>query len=82
MRGEQIVDVVAAANMLDQPVPAISAKAALTSGPQTLAALTTLVESAKREGLHRPVADIKFLPPIPDPSKFFRVGKKHREEVR
>ena len=34
--------------------------------------------------LLRPIAGVKFLPPIPDPSKFFCVGKnnrKHREEL-
>ena len=40
---------------------------------------------AERDGLHRSVAGVKFLPPIPDPSKFFCVGKnnkKHREELK
>ena len=84
VRGEHVVDVVAAANTLNQPVPAMSVKAALTSGPQTLTALKALVDSAGRTGLQRPIAGLKFLPPIPDPSKFFCVGKnnrKHREEL-
>jgi acylpyruvate hydrolase len=82
--GENIVDVVAAANALHRSVPATSVKSALTSGPQTLAALQELVTAAERAKLQRPLAGLKFLPPIPDPSKFFCVGKnnrKHREEL-
>jgi 2-keto-4-pentenoate hydratase/2-oxohepta-3-ene-1,7-dioic acid hydratase in catechol pathway len=83
--GEHVIDVVAAANALRRPVPATSVKAALTSGPQTLTALQSLVDAAASEGLWRPAAAVKFLPPIPDPSKFFCVGKnnrKHREELK
>jgi acylpyruvate hydrolase len=82
--GDHIVDVVAAANALHRAVPAISVKMALTSGAHTLAALKELVAVAEKEKLLRPVAAVKFLPPIPDPSKFFCVGKnnkKHREEL-
>jgi acylpyruvate hydrolase len=82
--GENIVDVVAAANTLHRAVPATSVKSALTSGPQTLAALQELVTAAERANLFRPLSSVKFLPPIPDPSKFFCVGKnnkKHREEL-
>ena len=85
VRGEQMVDVVFAANALHRPVPATSVKAALTSGPETVDALQALVDKAQQEGLLRPAADVKFLPPIPDPSKFFCVGKnnkKHREELK
>src|SRR3954453_13200831 len=85
VRGEHVIDVVAAANALRRPVPATSVKAALTSGPQTLTAVQSLVDAAAGEGLWRPVATVKFLPPIPDPSKFFCVGKnnkKHREELK
>jgi acylpyruvate hydrolase len=85
VRGEHVIDVVAAANALRRPVPALSVKAALTSGPQTLAALQSLVDAATGAGLQRPVATARFLPPIPDPSKFFCVGKnnrKHREELK
>lgn len=85
VRGDRILDVVAAANALHRPVPAISVKAGLTSGPQTLAALRELAESAEHKGLYRPTAEVRFLPPIPDPSKFFCVGKnnkKHREELK
>jgi acylpyruvate hydrolase len=84
VRGDDIVDVVAAANALHRPVPATSVKMALTSGPQTIAALQELAGSAERAKLLRPLAGLKFLPPIPDPSKFFCVGKnnrKHREEL-
>lgn len=84
VRGEKIVDVVAAANSLQQAVPATSVKTALTSGAQTLAALQELVVAAERAGLVQPIAGMKFLPPISDPSKFFCVGKnnkKHREEL-
>jgi 2-keto-4-pentenoate hydratase/2-oxohepta-3-ene-1,7-dioic acid hydratase in catechol pathway len=84
VRGDHLVDVVAAADALRRPVPATTVKTALTSGPQTIAALEELADAAERAGLLRPVADLKFLPPIPDPSKFFCVGKntkKHREEL-
>ena len=84
IRGDDIVDVVAAANALRRPVPATSVKIALTSGPQTIAALEELAAAAERANLLRPNAGLKFLPPIPDPSKFFCVGKnnkKHREEL-
>jgi acylpyruvate hydrolase len=84
VRGEDMIDVVAAAAALHQAVPATSVKTALTSGPQTLEALRILVDQAAARGLHRPIAGLKFLPPIPDPSKFFCVGKnnkKHREEL-
>lgn len=84
VRGDHLVDVVAAADALRRPVPATTVKTALTSGPQTIAALEDLVGAAERAGLLRPVAGLKFLPPIPDPSKFFCVGKnnrKHREEL-
>ena len=84
VRGEGMVDVVAAAHALHRPVPATSVKAALTSGPQTIAALEELAVQAESKKLLRPIAGLKFLPPIPDPSKFFCVGKnnrKHREEL-
>ena len=85
VRGEQVMDVVAAANTLRRQVPATSVKSALTSGPQTLAALQSLADAAAGEAFWRPVAAVRFLPPIPDPSKFFCVGKnnkKHREELK
>src|SRR3977135_4341110 len=84
VRAENIVDVVAAANALNRAVPATSVKMALTSGAHSIAALEHLPVSAERAGLLRPIAGLKFLPPIPDPSKFFCVGKnnkKHREEL-
>jgi 2-keto-4-pentenoate hydratase/2-oxohepta-3-ene-1,7-dioic acid hydratase in catechol pathway len=82
--GENIVDVVAVANALNRAVPATSVKSALTSGAHTIKALEELVTAAGRAKLLRPLAGLKFLPPIPDPSKFFCVGKnnkKHREEL-
>src|ERR1019366_6900309 len=42
VRGEKIVDVVAAANALHRAVPATTVKIALTSGAQTIAALEEL----------------------------------------
>ena len=84
VRGDNVIDVVAAADALRRPVPATTVKTALTSGPQTVAALKELADAAERAGLLRPVAGLKFLPPIADPSKFFCVGKnnrKHREEL-
>ena len=82
--GDTIVDVVATAERLNRAVPATSVKAALTSGPHTLTALQDLVSAAVKKKLDRAVTGLKFLPPIPDPSKFFCVGKnnrKHREEL-
>jgi acylpyruvate hydrolase len=84
VRGDDIVDVVAAANALHRPVPATTVKTAVTSGPQMITALEELAVSAEREGLLRPIGGLNFLPPIPDPSKFFCVGKnnkRHREEL-
>jgi acylpyruvate hydrolase len=84
VRGDAVVDVVAAANALHRAVPATSVKAALTSGPQMFLALEELAAAAERAKLLRTVAGLKFLPPIPDPSKFFCVGKnnkRHREEL-
>jgi 2-keto-4-pentenoate hydratase/2-oxohepta-3-ene-1,7-dioic acid hydratase in catechol pathway len=79
-----MVDVVSAAHALDRHVPATSVKSALCSGPQTLAALAELAHAAKSRGMLRPIAELRLLPPIPDPSKFFCVGKnsrQHREEL-
>lgn len=84
LRGERIVDVPAAAQKLDRQVPAASVKVALTSGPATLAALDDLATAAERASLVEPIDRFQFLPPIPDPSKFFCVGKnsrQHREEL-
>jgi acylpyruvate hydrolase len=85
VRGNNIVDVVAAANALQRAVPATTVKAALTTGVHTLKALEELVQAAERTKLLTPAAGVKFLPPIADPSKFFCVGKnnkKHREELK
>ena len=84
VRDESVVDVVAVANALQRAVPATTVKSALTSGAQSIAALADLADAAERAKLLRPIAGVKFLPPIPDPSKFFCVGKnnrKHREEL-
>ncbi len=84
LRGDGVVDIVAAAHKLDRHVPAQSVKPALTSGPATLAALDELVTAAERAGVVQPLAGLQFLPPIPNASKFFCVGKnsrQHREEL-
>ena len=84
VRGENIVDVIAVADALHRAVPATTVKIALTSGAPTIAALEELAAAAEGAKLFRPVAGLKFLPPIPDPSKFFCVGKnnrRHREEL-
>jgi len=67
VRGDHIVDVIAAADALHRPVPATTVKTALISGPQTIAALEELAGAAERAGLLRPIAGLKFLPPIPIP---------------
>jgi 2-keto-4-pentenoate hydratase/2-oxohepta-3-ene-1,7-dioic acid hydratase in catechol pathway len=85
VRGEKVFDVVAIAGALNKPVPARTVKYALTSGPRTLAAVRKLVDLSESRDVYRPISGVKFLPPIPDPSKFFCVGKnnrKHREELK
>src|SRR6201987_6440229 len=85
VNGETIVDVAAAADALHRAVPATTVKLALTRGAHTLAALKELAAAAAAAKLARPLTGLKFLPPIPDPSKFFCVGKnnrKHREELK
>lgn len=84
VRPKGIIDVLGAAQALDRAAPALSVKAALTTGPQTLAALGDLAKAAEAAGLLVAENKLKLLPPIPDPSKFFCVGKnsqKHREEL-
>lgn len=84
VRASGIVDVLAAAAALDRHAPATTVKAALTTGAQTLAALEDLARAAEAKRLVRKVEDLRLLPPIPDPSKFFCVGKnsrQHREEL-
>jgi 2-keto-4-pentenoate hydratase/2-oxohepta-3-ene-1,7-dioic acid hydratase in catechol pathway len=84
IRASGLVDIQAAAHALNRPVPAASVKAALSTGPQTLAALGELAAVAERSGHIRPLDSVRLLPPIPDPSKFFCVGKNsraHREEL-
>jgi acylpyruvate hydrolase len=85
VRGEKVFDVVAIAGAFNKPAPARSVKYALTSGPQTLAALRKLVDLSESRDVYRPVSGVRFLPPISDSSKFFCVGKnnkKHREELK
>ena len=82
--GDGIVDVRVAAHKLDRHAPAATVKAALTSGPAILTALSDLATAAERAGLVESIAGLQFLPPIMDPSKFFCVGKnsrQHREEL-
>jgi len=84
VRPKGIIDVVGAAQALDRAAPALSVKVALTTGPQTLAALGELAKAAEAAGFLIAEDKLKLLPPIPDPSKFFCVGKnsqKHREEL-
>jgi 2-keto-4-pentenoate hydratase/2-oxohepta-3-ene-1,7-dioic acid hydratase in catechol pathway len=84
LRGTGVVDVVSAAHKLDRHLPAQTVKAALTSGPATLAALEELATAAEQAGLVQPIDQFQFPPPIPDPSKFFCVGKnsrQHRQEL-
>ncbi len=71
VRGENIVDVVAAANALHRAVPALSVKMALTSGTHPLTGLEELVVAAARAHLFRPISGVYFLPPIPAPSQLF-----------
>lgn len=84
VRGDRVIDVAAAADALRRAIPAPSVKLALTTGAQTLVALNELADAAEAKKLHAHTNDVKLLPPIPDPSKFFCVGKntkKHREEL-
>jgi 2-keto-4-pentenoate hydratase/2-oxohepta-3-ene-1,7-dioic acid hydratase in catechol pathway len=79
VRAGGVVDARAAAIAFDRPLPAGSVKSALSTGPQTLDALEELAQAAEARGLFRSVESVRFLPPIPDPSKFLCVGKNSRE---
>ena len=84
VRGEKVFDVVSIAAVFGKYVPPRSVKEALTGGPEPLARLKKLVDLAESRDVFRPISGVRFLPPIPDPSKFFCVGKnnrKHREEL-
>lgn len=84
VRADGIVDVTVASNALKRPAPAPSVKTALSSGPHTLTALEELARAAEGRGILRTLDSVRFLPPIPDPSKFLCVGKNsrfHREEL-
>jgi 2-keto-4-pentenoate hydratase/2-oxohepta-3-ene-1,7-dioic acid hydratase in catechol pathway len=84
LRADGLVDICGAAHRLDRHVPATTVKAALTSGSAVLTAIEELAKAAEQKGLVRPLEGLRLLPPIPDPSKFFCVGKnsrQHREEL-
>ena len=84
LRDSGMVDIAAAAHRLGRNVPAASVKAAIAAGRPALDALAEIAAAAEAAGHVTPVESLKFLPPIPDPSKFFCVGKnshKHREEL-
>jgi hypothetical protein len=57
VRGERIVDVVAAADALHRSVLATTVKIALTSGAHTIAALEELAGSAERATCSDPLPD-------------------------
>src|SRR3954452_24685571 len=83
-RDDYMIDVVAAAQTLRRAVPATSVKAAIGGGKTTLAALSELADTALARGLTVPLERLRLLAPIPDPGKFFCVGKnsrRHREEL-
>lgn len=79
-----IVDIVSAAGAHHRPAPASNVKEAICSGPAMLRALADVVSLAVSTGHVLPLSEVRLLPPIPDPGKFFCVGKnslKHREEL-
>lgn len=80
-----MVDITEAANRLGRNVPAESLKAAIASGKPALDAIAEIADAAAANGIVKQIGNLKIIPPIPDPSKFFCVGKnshKHREELR
>ena len=84
VRGDHIVDVVAAADALHRAVPATSVKISADQRRADHRGAGRARGRGRSAKLLRPVAGLKFLPPIPDPSKFFCVGKnnsRHREEL-
>lgn len=84
LRETGMVDIAAAAQRLDRNAPAQSVKAAIAAGESALAAIAEIADAAAAGGLVKPVGDLNIIAPIPDPSKFFCVGKnsqKHREEL-
>jgi 2-keto-4-pentenoate hydratase/2-oxohepta-3-ene-1,7-dioic acid hydratase in catechol pathway len=83
-RPQGMIDVRAAAHALERPIPAASVKAAMAGGQLVLVALEDLAREAEAAGLFKAVDALRLLPPVPDPSKFFCVGKnsrRHREEL-
>jgi len=84
VRSAGLVDVKTAAEVLNMAVPALTVKSALCSGQQTISALGEIAEVADQRGLVLDLDQLHLLPPIPDPSKFFCVGKnnrRYREEL-
>ncbi len=79
VRESGMVDAQHAAQRLGMALPANSVKAALCTGRRTLDALEELAQAAESRGLVQPVETLRYLPPIPDPSKFLCVGKNSRE---
>jgi acylpyruvate hydrolase len=85
LRGTGMIDIEAAARRLGRNVPAPGIRAAIAAGKPVLDAIADLVEAAEAAGHVTPLDGLAILPPIPDPSKFFCVGKnsqKHREELQ
>jgi 2-keto-4-pentenoate hydratase/2-oxohepta-3-ene-1,7-dioic acid hydratase in catechol pathway len=83
-RDDHMIDVVAVAQALRRAVPATSVKAAIGGDKASLDALSALADAAAARGLTMPIERLRLLPPIPDPGKFFCVGKnsrRHREEL-
>ena len=71
--------------MLDQPVPALTVKAALCSGKAVLEAVEEIAAAGEERGLALNIDDLVLCAPIPDPSKFLCIGKnnrRHREELK
>ncbi len=79
-----MIDIRAAAQTLNQPVPATTVKTAVCSGPAILEAVAAIAAEGERHGLALDIDSLVLCAPIPDPSKFLCIGKnnrKHREEL-
>jgi len=84
VRRNGLVNVLESARALGRSVPAMNMIAALSTGPQTLAALEDLAVAAEDRGLFVDEATVQYLPPVTRPSKFLCVGKnsaEHRKEL-
>ena len=85
----RMLDVVAALNLMPNARPAHfgSLRELLTAGPQALAEIRRAVEHVESGAAKdmSPIlfdlAQIRFLPPIPDPEKFLCVGKNYRSHL-